>query len=408
VLFVTYGFPPARRAGCVRTWNIAKYLARSGWAVTVLTPDPALWRYVDRSEEAESNLEQERVRRLVTDHRWRLLAGDSLKCGNGGIAWLIGGISRRVARRVGIDVSVGWVKAAIRASSSLIASDVDVILASGPPFSAFSVAQRLSTRLARPYVLDYRDLWSRNPHFPVPSARRREGSAISGSAAVTTVSSSWATVLDRQFGVGSKQHVISNGYDSEGLTSVARHHFGHRAIVYAGSLWPPKRVISPLMAALRRLNDDVQWKFHYYGRHGDHVLGEAKRFGVTGRTVVHGEVPRARALEAVRGATVAVVITSVAETAPTEDNGMVTGKIFEAVGLGTPTLLIAPAGSDAREVAKVTGLARSFTAREVEGIVAFLQAMINGRALEPKDTAAYAWDNLVRKMDTVLREVIRR
>ena len=63
-----------------------------------------------------------------------------------------------------------------------------------------------------------------------------------------------------------------------------------------------------------------------------------------------------------KGAGVAVVITSVVESATPEDNGMVTGKIFEAIGLGTPTLLIAPAGSDANVVAETTGLARSFTA----------------------------------------------
>ncbi len=62
---------------------------------------------------------------------------------------------------------------------------------------------------------------------------------IAGSAAVTTVSPSWARVMDRQFGVGAKLHVVSNGYDPEDLATVEAHHFGHFAIVYAGSLWPP-------------------------------------------------------------------------------------------------------------------------------------------------------------------------
>ena len=57
----------------------------------------------------------------------------------------------------------------------------------------------------------------------------------------------------------------------------------------------------------------IEWKFHYYGVHGDHVHKEAQRFGVTDKIVVHGRVPRAEALSAVRGSSVAVVITSVLE-----------------------------------------------------------------------------------------------
>ena len=41
----------------------------------------------------------------------------------------------------------------------------------------------------------------------------------------------------------------------------------------------------------------------------------------------------------VRGAGLAVVITSVNEPASLEDKGIVPAKIFEAIGLGTPTLL---------------------------------------------------------------------
>ena len=263
LLFVTYTFPPARAAGSVRTWNIAKYLARSGWAVTVLTPDPSLWRHVENPEATEISLEREGIRRLATDHRWRWLVASSVKCSNKGLAWFIGGAlpSHIAASRHRQDH--GWVKAAERACSDLTTNDVDVVLASGPPFSAFPLAQRLAEKLRCPYVLDYRDLWSRHLHNPAPLAVRKEASVLAGSAAVTTVSPSWGLVLDRQFGVGPKLHVVSNGYDPEELAKVEPHDFGHFAIVYTGSLWPPKRVISPVMAALRRLNESA------HGRHDD-------------------------------------------------------------------------------------------------------------------------------------------
>jgi hypothetical protein len=146
--------------------------------------------------------------------------------------------------------------------------------------------------------------------------------------------------------------------------------------------------------------------FHYYGPHGHHVLEEAERFGVRRLVTVHGKVSRSDALAAVKGAGVAVVITSVVESPSPEDNGMVTGKIFEAIGLGTPTLLIAPAGSDAHAVAEVTGLARSFTADNVDGIASFLGGLVDGQALELNDPTAYTWENLAGGLDGILRKAI--
>lgn len=411
LLFVTYTFPPARTAGSVRVWNIAKYLARSGWIITVLTPDASIWRHADSPGAFKTKMKQEGVRLLATDHQWRWLAAESVNCSSNGLTWFLGGICRNAARHLGIEKTAGWIKAAEHASAGLRSGEVELVLASGPPFSAFTVARRLSERLHCPYVLDYRDLWSRNHFSPAPGAVRKEASLVSDSAAVTTVSPTWRSIMEREFGGGEKLHVISNGYDAEELARVRPHGFGHFAIVYAGALTPPKQSISPVMAALGRLKQSAhghnrEWKFHYYGPATRHVSEEAERFGVSGSTILHGKVSRSEALSAVKGADVAVVITSVVERATAEDNGVVTSKIFEAVGLRTPILLIAPAGSDANTVAEITGLARSFSATEVDGIASFLNDAMDGRSLEPKDPSAYAWENLIGGLDGVLRNAI--
>jgi len=406
LLFLTYGFPPVRRAGSVRTWNIAKYLARTGWAVAVVTPEPSLFQNIERSETATANLVLEGITRITTEHRWRwLAANEGLKCANTGLSWFVGGLARRTAQHFGIEPTVGWVLPAERAGKTFQPGNVDLLLASGPPFTAFPLAKRLAGRLRCPYVLDYRDLWSRHLHNPAPHAVQVEASAIDGSAAITIVSPSWRTVMGKQFGVASKIHVVSNGYDVDELASVKPHAFGHKAIVYTGSLWTPKRVISPLMAALRRLSttsSDSPWLFHYYGKHGRHVQEQARQFGVTDRVMLHGQVPRSEALAAVKGAAAAVVITSIEDNASLEDNGMITGKIFEAIGLGTSTLLIGPPGSDANVVAEVTGLARMFAPTDTDGIASFLRHTLTGHLLQPRDTAAYAWDTIVKGLDTVL------
>ena len=413
LLFLSYAFPPAQMIASVRTWNMAKYLRRLGWEITVVTPHPSLWKHVGNAKEIETSLDRDGIRRILTGHRWRCLVPDYLNGWNQNLGWLAGGICRRIAGRLEIDSGIGWVQAAEKACSQLTSRDVDVILASGSPFAAFTLARRLSKKLHRPYVLDYRDPWTGNPDVARPATRltiRREERLLTNCDAVTIVSNSWGVLMDRRFGLGSRLHVISNGYDPDELAGVKPHVFGHFAIVYAGTFYPPKRVVSPVMAALRRLEQDeragdTEWYFHYYGGHGKHVMEEAKQCGVTERVIVHGKVERNETLSAIKGAGVAVVITSVVAEGDEEDKGMVTGKIFEAVGLGTPVLLVAPHGSDANTVVETTGLTGSFSGSDIEGMASFLSDAIRGQVPEPKDPQAYAWPNLAKAFDSLLRDV---
>jgi glycosyltransferase involved in cell wall biosynthesis len=414
LLFLAYCFPPASAIASVRTWNMAKYLARLGWDVTVVMPHPSLWRHAHNLEMAELAIRREGIKCILTDHRWRCLQPGSLKCWNRAPGWVAGGICRTISRRLGIDKGVGWGHAAERACEALTANDVDIILATGTPFTSFTIAKHLSERFGCPYVLDYRDPWTGNPHASHaarPAIVRREARLLAGCAAVTIVSPSWARALHDRFGLGSKIHVLTNGYDPEELIGVEPYDFGHFAIVYAGNFYPPKRVISPVMAALRRLKEMPNghapaWFFHYYGSQEDHVREQARQVGVMDRVVLHGRVPRSSVLSATRGAGVAVVITSVAEGNALEDRGIIPGKVFEILGLGTPTLLIAPPGSDVATILATTNLGRCLSGSNIGGIASFLIDAIRGRAPEPKAREAFAWTNIASYLDIVLRKAM--
>jgi glycosyltransferase involved in cell wall biosynthesis len=95
---------------------------------------------------------------------------------------------------------------------------------------------------------------------------KQEAELHESSRAVTTVSPS---LLSGRVTHERKVHVITNGFDPEEMASIEPYEFGHFAIVYAGTFYSPKRVITPFMAALKRLQDVDHlghWRFHYYGR----------------------------------------------------------------------------------------------------------------------------------------------
>jgi hypothetical protein len=217
--------------------------------------------------------------------------------------------------------------------------------------------------------------------------------------------------MDERFHVGSKLHVVTNGYDSEELADIEPYGFGHPAIVYAGTFYPPKRVITPVMAALARLKENAaaashDWVFHYYGNQESHVLAEAQRFGITNRVITHGWVSRNKVLSAVRGAKVVVVITSVQDDGGMDDSGIMTGKVYDALGLGTPVLFVAPPGSDVEDITHTAGLGQSFSGNNVQDICAFLADALIGKTPKSKNPQAYAWPNVVRKLDFILRASI--
>jgi hypothetical protein len=413
ILFLSYDFPPINTIACVRAYNIAKWLTRKGWEVTVVTPSEAAWARADSALDLHEELCRQGIRCMRTGHRWRsLLPSQADRRRRYGLTRLAGGINRRIAAIRGIEREAGWIGEAAKACAGLVSSDVDVVLASGPPFASFSLAQRLGRRLDRAYVLDYRDLWTGNPHAK-QSARRqvidRERSVLAGSAATIGVSPSLRDSLREQFRLPNPSYVITNGFDPEELATIPREPFGHFAIVYTGVFYPPKRRVDPLMAALRKLDEFTpkrDWAFHYYGYQGEYVRQVAESFGVSHRVTLHGTLPRRGALVAVKSANVSVVISSVYESGTLQDKGIVTGKVFDAIGLGTPMLVIAPEGSDLEGVLKVTGLGRRFAGPEIDRMADFLREAMNGAAPGVLHPEPFSWPNIADQLDGALREVL--
>jgi glycosyltransferase involved in cell wall biosynthesis len=412
LLFLAYYFPPAAAVASVRSWNTVGYMARLGWEVTVVTPRPDVWRRAEDPHAVAAALHQKRVRRIATGHPLRWLDTECFPFSKHGPIGLATRVCRRCIGKRDIEFQFGWYWAALRACRHLTPDDVDVILATGGPFVSFRVAAALAERLRKPFVLDYRDLWTNSPRRNFPDSHRLvslERRLLARCAAVIAVSEGFAGALHERFGVASKTNVITNGYDSEELSTVAPQSFGHRAVVYAGRFYPPQSQIGPVMAAIRELEAATgdadgapEWRFHYYGPQGEHVREEAARLGVLPRVVVHGVVPRSEVLSALRGACASVVITLVKEEGTIADLGIVAAKVYEPIGLGTPVLLIAPRESDAARIVEEHGGGRRFCGTDIKGIAAFLRATIHGALPRPVPPPRYAWPTLATHMDEVL------
>ncbi len=413
LLFLAYYFPPVRSIASVRSWNIAKSLSRLGWDVTVVTPDPSLRHDTEESTAVLASPAALGIRFLNTGHAWPSLDPDRLRSAGTGIRRFAGKVARRISVVFGIEREAGWNRAALKACSRLAVDAVDVILVTGSPFGAFSVAEEVARKIRKPFVLDYRDLYTTHPHFArngVFHSPKKEQRLLTRAAAVTVVSGSMKASLQNAFGVGGKTHVVTNGFDAGELGATRAGKFDHFAIVYTGQFYPPISVVTPIMAMLARLKavrgqSAPGWAFHYYGDAGEYVRNEAERSGVSENVVVHGYVSRGESLAAVRGAGIAVVITSVRPDSTLEEKGIITGKIFEAIGLSTPILLIAPPGTDAGVVLDAAGAGKRYAGGDIDGMTDYVLQVMGGARPLKRNPEEYEWGNVARILDSVLRGV---
>jgi glycosyltransferase involved in cell wall biosynthesis len=408
VLFIASSFPPARLPGSPRTWSIATRLEEQGWDVTVVTTHARQWLHPDGGPAAQGT-----IRRADVWHDWAFLQTDLLRLPRR-MPRLAARVLRRIAMAAGVDKHIGWTRALTRRCAAFKPGDFDVVLVSAPPFSSFPVAMRTAERLGIPFVADYRDLWTLNPmRSNAPDARhvQAERAVTSNAAAITTISPSSAQALAETFGVGAKTHVLTNGFDLRQIGDTAPAHYDHFAIVYAGTFYLPQRPVTPLVAALALVESrnmiDGPWRFHYYGPQSDHVIAAAAEAGLPRhRFECHGSVSRREALAATAGAGLVTIVTTVEREVTTAGKGVVTGKIFEAIGLGRPMLVVAPHGSDVEEIVATAGRGRSIPGSETEEMAAAIAAVAAGDVTPPKTPQSFDWTTLAARLDAILRDVL--
>lgn len=410
LLFLAYWFRPTRAAASVRTWNLAKYLRRLGWEVTVVAAETPANAFQEKPGSAREAIRAENLDVIVTRHRFPWVFQSYRHAPAKRL--LLGGL-RKLLVTLNLEDRLGWAPGAMGACRRFRLGEVDAILATGGPFVTFSLARLLSRRLGCPYVLDYRDLFTANPHTSMmrwPHLVRAERRALEGSSAVAVIASSMGGVLRERFPAVPPPFVVTNGYDPEELAEVGGCPFDHPAVVYAGRFYPPLRKIDPVMAALRMLHrgevpvDRDDWKLHYFGPHDGMVRAASEEYGVAERVECHGVVSRREALAATKAARISVVISSVADRATPAESGIVTSKVFDSLGLGTPILLVAPPGSNAEGIVGARG--RRFTGCETAAIASFLAEAIAGRLPRGEPPAEYAWPNLAAQYDARLRSIL--
>jgi len=236
LLLVSYFFPPMGMGGVQRAAKTAKYLARDGWNVTVLTCTPDVSPYRDESLLHDLPPDIEIIRRsdpLGISKKTDSSYGYILKTGSG----LMG----RMARIP--DSKVFWAsKASEKAARIIKEKFIGYIMTTSPPPSVHKVGLSLKKHFGVKWLADFRDPWFADELRPLTPFHailkaRLEKDIIKNADAITSVTSSHRKDLILRYPQHeSKIYHIPNGYDPEDFDGLIESNPSNLTFAHCGTL----------------------------------------------------------------------------------------------------------------------------------------------------------------------------
>lgn len=379
LLYLAFWYPPSRASGVYRALGTSKLFLDSGWDVTVITCNTEFLEdevgSVDGSllDEVPHDLEVVRVpftfdlagsidirslRRFGANYP---LAWNWIQRKTYPIRYRASRLRRRPLRDRGyLDRYAAWIDPAVEAGKDLgTRQQVDHVLATGNPYSAFEAARLLGAALDVPFSVDYRDPWTIDVFT---------GRAVNKQVAHVEeriVEESWrcfhvnepiaASYRERYPGHAEKHLVVHNGYDAESISpppqpSIPPYRFGILGTV--NERWPLDPVFAAWQACRPSLPDGSELilggHLGYFARPNDQIEARFPS-GSEGFRYV-GPIPKTDVAKFYSSIDVVIL--------PVPGGSMVTsGKVFEVNALGKPVVCVQAVGGGARAILRENPLA---------------------------------------------------
>lgn len=353
ILIVSYYFAPQNLIGAVRPTKLAKYLARMGHEVTVISGggldgqiDPTLERDLQELKDVHLLKEWSPLRDWYIYKQSRPKAPTAPAAAVKAAPAEKKGLRKLIFRVVdGVYVYLDWMadrnfkRMACRELTKLKGT-YDVVFSTYAPFSVHEIAHRAKKMgLAKKWFADFRDEVGM-PFQCQEKRKQRYLQMIRRDADIISAVSEGFLEMMRFDDIG---RVLSNGFDREDLPQVdAASDDGCLRVVYCGQMQDSRREvgdrdITPMFRVLRRLVDEKllakeQLKLVYAGREGALFTRYAAQSGLESCVEDHGQVSRKQSIALQKGATILLM----ASHHMRSQRGILTGKLFEYMMMDKP------------------------------------------------------------------------
>ena len=258
------------------------------------------------------------------------------------------------------DEHKGWIHFARKALLDLsVKEKPDIILSTSPPASSHLIAARARQLFKRPWVADFRDLWTEGLWGALrllqPLHRRLERKTLRMADAIVTVSSPWARSLEKKYPT-TPVYTITNGFDPDDFHLESVNLTNFFSVTHTGYLYEGKRdptllfkVLHDLIAEGALQKHDVRVRF--YGPPESWLPPLVDRYGLNEIVQLSGVVPREEALMRQAESQLLLLL----GWSDPRETGQHTGKLFEYFGSARPILAVGGAEGVLTEALEETG-----------------------------------------------------
>lgn len=394
VLLVTYYFPPAGGMAVQRPLALARYLRGFGFEPTVLTLADGAYPERDTGllDRVPPDVEVVRTDAFDPFTLYGKLTGkrreEAMPLGHlGPPKGAMDRLARWVRGNVFLpDARVGWVPYAVRAARRLTRTKTfDAVLTTGPPHSLHLIGRALHRRPGLPWVADFRDPWTGISYYhqlPMSKAARRLDAALErrvlrAATRITTVSAAWRTMLAEKGGRALDDvTLVHNGFDEEAFGAIDRTAWRRKDVfelAHVGSLYGSRNPVA-LWDALARLRGGAalpRLRLRLVGTVGEEVRADLAARGLDAVLDWTPRLPHTEAIPAMGHATALILSIEAYQN----EQGNMTGKLYEYLGAGRPVVGVGPPAGEAAQLLEATGGGRLFARDDVDGLARHLRAL---------------------------------
>lgn len=365
ILMIAYDFPPINDSGTARPLYFAKYLHEFGYHPIVITRKGSGGKSLDESLLDEISEKCEVIRAEPWDfddwREWFARASSFL----GLIPFILGkknhrriseGMAWRIRRAVYIlPEFVHWIGPVIIKGLKVYRKQkVELIWATGPPWSSLMAGYWLSKITFKPFIADFRDPWTHG-HQRIERGVRWskwvvswEQRIIKKAEKVIFTSPLSTQIMKNKLDakLRGKVETITNGFEPVYLPPLHCNPDNVCHFVYLGRLSKGHRSPDVVFQALRVLTKrgiSKKIKVDFFGS-SDGIEQDVESLGLSSIVHFHGQVSREDSFCYMRGADVLLLIQTI-----TGDGGdVIGGKAYDYIGAKRPILAVVPdEGGDA-------------------------------------------------------------
>ena len=395
VLIISYYWPPSGGAGVQRWLKFVKYLPQFGWEPVVLTVDPAKASYPQKDDsllhDVSPNTLIVRTSSFELYSLYRKLSGKG-EIPYGGFANEASpGFFQKVSRFIRgnffiPDPRKGWNRFALKEARELIRKlNIKHVITTGTPHSTHLIGLKLKHEFDIKWMADFRDPWIDAYYYSMfyqslPAKwidRSLENKVLKSCDVISTVSRGLQDIFESK-AAGSykgKIKILTNGFDPADFKGLVKEPTSSFTVVYTGTMTPSYRIYGFLEAIFAIHKAGIDIKVSLYGKVSEEILMEVRENDLQDVVVFNGYLPHSEIISAYQKADMLLLIVPDF----TRNEGIVTGKIFEYLAVGSPILVIGPEGCEAARIVAETQSGRSAGYDDSDGMKAILMKYINNK-----------------------------